>query len=63
MSRDLANAYNEFLQAAAVAVTRGDKFTAMACLKQALRAANACHTSSHYRRKVMRAMNFTRCLP
>jgi hypothetical protein len=62
MSRDLANAYNEFLQAASVAVSRGDKFTAMACLKQALRAANACHTSTHYRRKVMRAMNYVRCI-
>jgi hypothetical protein len=62
MSRDLATVYNEFLHAAAAAVSRGDKHTAMACLKQALRAANACHTSSHYRRKVMRAMNFTRCI-
>jgi hypothetical protein len=62
MSRDLANAYNEFLQAASALSERGDKFTAMACLKQALRAANACHTSTHYRRKVMRAMNYVRCI-
>lgn len=62
MRPDLANVYNEFLLASAAAVARGDKFTAMACLKQALRAANACHTSTRYRSKVMRAMNFVRCI-
>jgi hypothetical protein len=62
MRIDLATSYNEFLHAASDAVKRGDKFTAMACLKQALRAANACHTSSRYRSKVMRAMNYVRCI-
>lgn len=62
MSRDLASVYNEFLQAAACAVARGDKNTAMACLKQAMRAANACHHNRHYRSKVMRAMNFVRAI-
>jgi hypothetical protein len=62
MRPDLANVYNEFLHAASSAVARGDKFTAMACLKQALRAANACHTSTRYRGKVMRAMNYVRCI-
>lgn len=62
MRIDLATVYNEFLQAAYAATARGDKSTAMACLKQALRAANACHTSSHYRSKVMRAMNYVRSI-
>ena len=65
MRQDLAQAYNDFLTVAAEAVKRGDKHAAMFCLKHAMRAANAAHlphASSHYRSKVMRAMNYVRAI-
>lgn len=62
MPRDLATAYNDYLLTAMDAVRRHDKDAAMFCLKQAMRAANACHHNRHYRSKVMRAMNYVRSI-
>ena len=62
MRADLGSIYNEYLHIASAAVTRGDKAAALYCLKQALRAANACLDHKQYRAKVMRAMNYVRAL-
>jgi hypothetical protein len=62
MSHTTHTLYVMHLSAAAEAVRRRDRAAAMFCLKQAMACANKAHDDTRYRRAVLRAMNYARCI-